>query len=106
MSDEQPEQPDRPEKKPGRARRTCVALLVIAGCVLAPFSLVAVWTRSTLLDTDNYVSTVAPLARNQDVINAAADRITARVMQATDIKQRLTDSLPPRAARAAPFSPR
>src|SRR3954454_5584342 len=89
-------------KKAGRGRRIFVALLVIAGCVLAPISLVAVWTRNTLLNTDNYVSTVAPLARNPEVTTAAADRITARVMDATDIKQRLTESLPPRAQRAAP----
>lgn len=91
-----------PPKKAGRGRRIFVALLVIAGCVLAPISLVAVWTRNTLLNTDNYVSTVAPLASNPDVINAAADRITDRVMAATDIKERLTESLPPRAQRAAP----
>ena len=52
-----------PEQDPVGAQRVLVAVLVIIGCVLAPLSLVAVWTRNTLLDTDNYVSTVAPLAR-------------------------------------------
>ncbi len=79
-----------------------VALLVILGCVLAPLSLFAVWTRNTMLDTDRYVATVAPLATNQDVIDGAAARITAGVMERTDIKDRLKEALPPRAERAAP----
>ena len=89
-------------RKPGRGRRMLVALLVILGCVLAPLSLIAVWTRNTLLNTDNYVSTVAPLATNQDVIDAVATRLTARILEVTDVKARLTDAIPPRAKAAAP----
>jgi len=91
-----------PKRPPGRARRAFVAILVIVGCVLAPLSLFAVWTRNTVLDTDQYVSTVAPLATNPKVIDAAATGVTNRVMGATDIEARLAESLPPRAAKAAP----
>jgi hypothetical protein len=90
------------EHRPGRARRVFVAILVIIGCVLAPLSLFAVWTRNTVLDTDSYVSTVAPLAHNPQVIDAAATGVTERVMHATDLSARLTEALPPRAAKAAP----
>ena len=55
-----------------------------------------------MLDTDGYVSTVAPLADNPKIIDAAATRITDRVMSATDLRERLTEALPPRAAKAAP----
>jgi len=48
----------------GRQRwRTIVAsLLIVLGCVLAPLSVVAVWTRNQVTNTDRYVATVAPLA--------------------------------------------
>ncbi len=87
---------------PGRLRRIFVVVLLVLGFVLAPLSLIAVWSRYTVLDTDAYVSTVAPLARNQDVIDAAAARVTDRVVQGTDLEQRLQDALPPRAEAAAP----
>jgi ferric-dicitrate binding protein FerR (iron transport regulator) len=43
-----------PERPPGRQRwRTAVAsLLIVVGCVLAPLSAVAVWTRNQVTDTD------------------------------------------------------
>ena len=45
-----------------RWRRIVGTILLVVGCVLVPVSLSAVWVRNTLLDTDNYVSTVGPLA--------------------------------------------
>ena len=65
----------RAERAP-RWRRVLVALLVVLGCVLAPLSVLSVWMKSTVLDTDTYVSTVAPLANNSDVQNAIATRVT------------------------------
>ena len=63
--------------KAPRWRRIVGALLVVIGCLLVPLSLSAVWVRNTLLDTDNYVSTVGPLADNADVQHAIANRVTA-----------------------------
>src|SRR5262245_49173012 len=91
-----------PAPRHGRARGVFVVLLLVLGCGLAPLSLLAVWTRTTVLDTDAYVDTVAPLATNQEVIDAVANRVTERVMTATDLQDRLVDALPPRAAAAAP----
>lgn len=85
-----------------RGRRVATAVLVVLACVLAPIALLAVWAKTTLLDTDGYVDTVAPLATNQAVIDAGANRITERFMDATDIQERLTEALPTRAQKAAP----
>src|SRR4051812_10091938 len=52
-----------------RGRRIATVVLVILGCVLAPVSVLALWAKTTLLDTDQYVETVAPLATNQDIID-------------------------------------
>lgn len=85
-----------------RGRRIATVVLVILGCVLAPIALLGVWAKTTLLETDGYVDTVAPLATNQAIIDAGANRVTERFMQATDIEDRLTEALPPRAEKAAP----
>jgi hypothetical protein len=62
----------------GRARSIFSAVLIVIGCVLAPISALTLWAKTTLLDTDNYVSTVAPLATNEDVRDAIATRVTKR----------------------------
>jgi hypothetical protein len=85
--------PDR-DRHAGRRRRTSVGILVFLGCALSLLSLVAVWTRNTLLDTNHYVAAVAPLARNRDIQEAGAKRITARFTHATDLPTRLADALP------------
>lgn len=67
--------------------RTIVAtLLIVLACVLAPLSVVAVWTRNLVGNTDRYVQTVTPLASDPDVQNAIADQITAQIFTYIDIK--------------------
>ncbi|CAG6395836.1 hypothetical protein NMG29_24170 [Streptomyces cocklensis] len=61
------------------ARSTFSAVLIVLTCVLVPLTLVAVWVHDIVLDTDRYVSTVAPLARNRAVQDAAVARITKAV---------------------------
>jgi len=85
-----------------RGRRIATVVLVVLGCVFAPIALIGVWAKTTVLDTNGYVDTVGPLATNQDVIDLAATRITQGFMSATDIQERLTEALPPRAEKAAP----
>jgi hypothetical protein len=86
----------------GRGRRIAVALLLIAACVFAPLSVLAVWTKNTLLDTDQYVSTVAPLARNSAIIDSAAAEITNSIVSEKHVEARIKDALPPRADFIAP----
>ena len=69
--------------------RALVAVLVVIGCVLAPLSVLSVWMKTTLLNTDNYVATVAPLAENSDVQNAIADRVTSTLIENNSVEQRI-----------------
>jgi hypothetical protein len=85
----------------GKARAICSAVLIVIGCVLAPISVLTVWAKTTLLDTDSYVSTVAPLATNQDVRDAIATRVTKRIMQSNTIVDQLKSKLPPQVAARA-----
>jgi len=60
-------------------------LLIVIGCILAPISVVAVWTKNLVTDTDRYVTTVAPLARDPAIQNAVADKITAEIFTYLDV---------------------
>jgi hypothetical protein len=60
-------------------------LLIVIGCILAPLSVVAVWTKNLVTDTDRYVTTVAPLANDPAIQNAIADRITAEIFTRLDV---------------------
>src|SRR6476660_1572247 len=81
-----------------RWRRVVGAFLLVVGCVLVPISLSAVWVRNTLLDTDQYVSTVGPLASDPEVQQALAARITTAVMTRADVAEKIADALPSSAA--------
>jgi hypothetical protein len=74
--------------------RTVVAtLLIVVACVLAPLSVVAVWTRNQVTNTDRYVATVSPLASDPAIQAAIADQITAQVFTYIDIKGLTTQAL-------------
>ena len=60
-------------------------LLIVIGCILAPISVVAVWTKNLVTDTDRYVATVAPLASDPAIQSAIADRITAEIFTKLDV---------------------
>jgi hypothetical protein len=81
--------------QPARQRwRTVVAtLLIVVACVLAPLSVVAIWTRNQVTNTDRYVATVSPLASDPAIQAAIADQITAQVFTYIDIKGLTTQAL-------------
>lgn len=87
--------PAEPVSRPPRQglRWTAVALLLVLVAVLAVGSVAARFTRSQILDTDRYVSTVAPLGSNPalqaDVTNQITDEIFARV----DVEGLTTEAL-------------
>ena len=85
-----------------RGRRILVAVLVVLGCVLAPLSVLSVWLKTTLLDTDNYVSTVAPLVHDTDIQSAVADRVTNRLVVDSPVVQEVVARLPERAEFLGP----
>ncbi|MGZ6967318.1 MAG: hypothetical protein ACXVKN_06235 [Acidimicrobiia bacterium] len=94
--------PSAPAKPYGRGRRITVAVLLIVASILAPLSVLAVWTKNTLLDSDQYVSTVAPLAKNPAIIDAAANEITASLVSTTDVQAKVKAALPAKADFIAP----
>ena len=85
-----------------RWRRVVVAVLVVLGCILAPLSVLSVWMRTTLLNTDEYVATVAPLAHDPAVQNAIADRVANTLVTGNTVEQQVVARLPEKAKFVAP----
>jgi hypothetical protein len=85
-----------------RARRASVVALVIIGCGLAALSVVAIWLRVTLLDTDRYVNTVAPIAAEPAVQKAVADKLDGAINSRVDFDALAREALPDRADVLAP----
>jgi len=78
--------------------RTVLAwVFVVVGSLLALISVFAVFARNQLLNTDNYVATVAPLGSNpaiqSNIATIAADQLLAKV----DVRHEIEQVLPPRA---------
>jgi hypothetical protein len=66
-------------------RWSLAILLIVLGSLLAPLAVTAVWVNSQVSDTDRYVATVAPLARDPALQRAVTDRITLEVFNRIDI---------------------
>ena len=60
--------------------RTPVAtLLIVIACLLAPLSVVSVWTANQVSDTSRYVANMTPLVHDPAIQNALTDKITAQI---------------------------
>jgi hypothetical protein len=83
-------------------RRASVVGLLILGCGLALLSVVAIWLRVTVLNTDHYVNTVAPIAAQPAVQRAVAAKLDTAINSKIDFDQLARDVLPDRADVLAP----
>ncbi|MFF8957830.1 hypothetical protein [Streptomyces sp. NPDC014894] len=83
-----------PPRPRHRTRSFLAVLLILLGCALAPLGAVAAWTADEVGDTDRYVATVAPLAADPAVQDAAADRVTDAVMRHIDLNSLLEGVAP------------
>ena len=85
-----------PAKGP-RWRRITSWVLVVLACLLAVVSVVVVFARNQLLNTDAYVSTMAPLATNPAIQTQIATRVSENLVAQTDLNQKVKDALPAKA---------
>jgi hypothetical protein len=84
---------DRPRKvhrRRGHWRTPVAVLLIVVGCVLAPLSVVAVWTANQVSDTSRYVANVEPLIKDPAIQNALTDKLTSEIVTRINVKG-LTD---------------
>ncbi|MBV9095589.1 MAG: hypothetical protein JO132_17245, partial [Streptosporangiaceae bacterium] len=69
------------EKAKARRRRIgwrapVATLLIVLGCVLAPLSVLGVWTANEVSDTGRYVANVTPLISSPPIQNALTGKVT------------------------------
>ena len=55
------------------------------------------WTGNTLVKTDRFTASVAPIIKNSAVQTAVADYTTTQLYNNVDVSQVITQALPPRA---------
>ncbi|GAA4547167.1 hypothetical protein GCM10023175_30920 [Pseudonocardia xishanensis] len=85
-----------------RWRSVVAAVLIVLGVVLTPVSLVSVWTRQQLSNTDSFVATVGPVIDDPAVQAAVTDRVTTTVFSYVDVQQLADEALAALAAQGLP----
>jgi hypothetical protein len=69
-----------PGRRPHIGWRAPVAIiLIVVGCLLAPLSVLAVWTANEVSSTSRYVATMEPLIHDPAIQNALTDKITTEI---------------------------
>lgn len=78
-----------------------VALLVVAALLTAP-ALVGFWGRRTIVDTQRYLDTVAPLSRSTVVQQAVSEEVTNELLGIVDVQGFIATNLPEQAQALGP----
>ena len=60
-------------------RSPVAIVLIVIGCLLAPISVLGVWTANQVSDTSRYVENIEPLIHDPTVQNALTDKITVAI---------------------------
>ena len=68
-------------------------ILIVLACLMAIVSPIAVWARSSFLETDEFVKTVGPLISDETVAKALSDEVSNRLFTALEIQERIQDAL-------------
>jgi hypothetical protein len=71
------EEARRPRRRGWRA--PVATVLIVIGCLLAPISVLGVWTANQVSNTDRYVANIEPLIHDPAIQNALTDKITTQI---------------------------
>jgi hypothetical protein len=75
-------------------RRISAWVLVVLASILIPVSVLSVWAINTVTNTDKYVETMAPLARNPVIVDGLATRATNALFSTHVVQNKVTQALP------------
>ena len=96
-------------KPPGRRRRRGISwrgimrvILLVIGGLLAILSVLTIWLRAELLDTDTYVASVSTVVTNPAVEASVANVITNQIVTKVDLEGAARNALPPQGQFLAP----
>jgi len=82
-------------------RRVAAGVFIMITAFALVASVVGVWAATTVLSTDRWVSTVAPLPKDPKIAAAVAEYSTTQLFEALDVQQRIENVLPAQAAFVA-----
>lgn len=82
------------EPSSGRVRTFFVGLFIVLGCLSAAAAALGIWARTTALNTDSYLDTVASLPQNPEVAAALAQNVVDEVFADLNLEQELEQLLP------------
>ena len=85
-----------------RGRSIGLSVLLVLGCLLVALSLIALYVRAEVVNSDRYVDTMAPIAESAAVQQAVGDKLQAAIDDRVDFDALLRDALPPRVDPLAP----
>jgi len=66
-------------------RAPLATLLILLGCILAPVSVIGIWTANQVSDTNRYVANMAPLITQPPIQNALTDKLTTAITSNLDL---------------------
>jgi hypothetical protein len=89
--------PAKAKRRRSRSRTIWSWVFLALACLLAITSVVVVYARNELLNTDTFVSTLAPLASDPAVQTSVATKVSNSLVAQTNIERRIKDALPARA---------
>jgi hypothetical protein len=90
-----------PAQKKPRARRTRSVIswiLIVLASLLIPIAVMSAWAIRTVTNTDQYVETMAPLARNPVIVDHLANRATDALFSSHVVENKIKEALPKKAA--------
>lgn len=81
---------------PGKRSRSwgwtlLATVLIVIGSILAPVAVVSNWAKAELADTDTFVATFAPLAKDAGVRAFVTDEVVSAINQQVDIPSLTSD---------------
>jgi hypothetical protein len=80
-----------PRRTRGWGWTLLATVLIVIGAILAPVAVVANWAKAELSDTDTFVATFAPLAKDPSVQAFVTDQVVVAIDQQVDITSLTSD---------------
>jgi hypothetical protein len=90
--DELRKQSARPRRRRVSWRTPVSALLIVIGCILAPLSVIGVWTANQVSDTNRYIANIEPLIHDPAIQNALTDKVTVAITSRLNVAGRATQA--------------
>ena len=87
------QQKETPSRRSLFKRSTWVWGFILLACSAAILAPIAFWTRSTFLDTGNFVDIVAPLTADETVARALSNEVSGRFFVQLEIQKRVKEAL-------------